>query len=172
MLHWQVGAVHLRSVPPMRDYVAIGCWPALIPWPALMVWAGAQDGHLRLRPIIVLGDRKPQRWALWIVDAVAEPSVDHELQPRRQEQIDRSCRDEIGARQQLATNDPWIWLIKGWRLFAKGLRQRRIASKPCIRHSHPGFRQIVESAVSCPTMADVETTGHRRLERRGLGIEQ
>src|SRR6516162_3274875 len=124
----------------MCDYVAIGCWPALIPWPALVIWTGAQDGHLRFRPIILLGDRKSERGALRIVDAMAEPIVDHELQPGGQKQIDLSCWDEVGAHQQLTTNDAWIGLIKAWWLFAKSLRQRRVASKPGIRHSHPSFR--------------------------------
>src|SRR5215472_15522579 len=92
---------------------------------------------------------------------MAEPIVDHELQLGGQKQIDLSCWDEVGARQQLTTNDAWIGLIKAWWLFAKGLRQRRVASKPCIRHSHPSFDKSLKapSAVRKWRMSKLPGTG-------------
>jgi hypothetical protein len=77
---------------------------------------------------------------LRVVDAVAQPIVNHELQPSRQQNIDRLCRNELAAREQFPADHTWIRFIQIGRLLAEGLWQRRIAPEPRIGHAHPSFR--------------------------------
>ena len=172
MLRRQVGTIHLRAVPPVSDRVAIGRGTPFVLWPALMVRASSQDRHLFLRPVVAFGHGKTPRRALRVIDAMAEPIVNHELQPCRQQDIDRVCRYEGAARQQFAADDARIGFIEAWRLFAVGLRQGRVASKAGTGHAHPGLRQIVERAVHGAAMANVKIAWWRRIGGRSLGVEQ
>ncbi len=140
MLHSDVGAVHLRPVPPVRDDVAIGCRPPLVRRSALVIRAGRQDGHFRRGPIVAFGNGEAQRRALRVVDAVTEPIMHHELQPSRQKNIDGRCRHEFAARQQFAADHARIGFVEAGRLFTVGLRQRSVAAEPCIGHAHSGLR--------------------------------
>ena len=140
VLHLEIGTVDLRAVPPLGDDVAEGRRASCVRRSCDRVQAGAQDGHFRLRPIVARRNRKAMWRAILVVEPVAQPIVHHELQPRPQQDIDRRRRNELAARQQLATDDARVGLVEFGRILAEGLRKWRVAAEARFGHTHPRLR--------------------------------
>src|SRR5580704_8097889 len=79
VLHPEIGAVHLRRIPPMGGRVAVGRRPPLVRRAPMAVRTRSPDRHLWCRPIVAFRDVEAKRWIDLVVDAVTQPIMDHEL---------------------------------------------------------------------------------------------
>ena len=88
-----------------------------------------------------------------IAAAMAEPIMHHELQPRRDENVEMRHRHEAAAREQIAAHSPWIRLVELGRPFAERVGDRHVAAEARAGHAHPGATEIVVAAVGCTLIA-------------------
>jgi len=79
VLHPEIGAVHLRCVPPMGGRVAVGRRPPLVRRAPLAVRTRSPDRHFGFWPIVAWRDGEAMRRIDLVVDAVTQPIMDHEL---------------------------------------------------------------------------------------------
>src|SRR5262245_24739005 len=131
---------------------------ALIRRRVAVVRQGAQDRQVGWRPGVAGRQRQPMGWTRGVTPAVAEPVVDHELQPRRNEHVEMWHRHEVAAREQIAAYLPWIGLVEVGRLFAKRVRDRHVAAEARTGHAHPRASELVVTAVGIAPIAWIGTT--------------
>ncbi len=99
---------------------------------------------------------------------MAEPVFDHELQPRRDERIDRGRRDELIPGQQGTADLARAWLHHLGQRIRLDVLQRHVAAEPRSGHPHSRLAKIVVRAVEAPRGAGLGGGGwHRRQVRRG-----
>jgi len=94
------GPIDLRGVPPVRFNVAIGRRAAFVARTGVRIWFGRRYLHRTVRPVIVVGNRDVEQIVL-VVGPVAQPVVDHELDPGSREHVQMRHRLEGLTRKQL-----------------------------------------------------------------------
>ena len=72
--------------------------------------------------------------------------MDHELNPRCGQQIERASRLKMFARQQFETDRAWVGRQKDGGLWIRGI-QRHIAPEARSRGAHDRMGQVIISAV-------------------------
>src|ERR1700758_487574 len=97
-------------------------------------------------------------WTRGITSAVAEPVVDHELQPGRNEHVEMRHRHEGAAREQIAAYLPGIGFVEIGRLFAERVGDRHVAAEARTGHAHPWATELVVTTVGLPPIARIGTT--------------
>ena len=70
VLHSEIGAVHLRCIPPMGGRVAVGRRPPLVRRAPMAVRTRSPDRHLWCRPIVAFRDGEAKRRIDLVIDAV------------------------------------------------------------------------------------------------------
>src|SRR5262249_25559485 len=98
-----------------------------------------------LRPGVIVAERHFPG-VLFLVFAMTEPVMNHELHPRGYKQVDRGCWLEGLAREQLATDSAWVRYESVW-LLRIDVCEGDIATEACMGAAHRGVIQIIISSV-------------------------
>ena len=153
-------AVQLRRVPPGRLGVQEGLRSCVVVHPG-----GIRQRleHLQrlLRPRVVLGEGQ-LKMELRVTATVAEPVLDHELNPRGGEQIQACRRDEVVPGQQLPADLPRVRIQDPVRRFLVSPLQGDVAAEAGACHAHGRAAEIVVGSVRRP--------GRQRLGGRGPAL--
>jgi hypothetical protein len=112
------------------------------------------------------------RRRLGVASAVAQPIVDHELQPGRDQHVEMRHRHEALALQQGAAHQSRIGLVEAGRLLAIGGVDRHVAAEARAGHAHPRATEIVIAAVDGALIARLEVAFRMEQRRIALGIQE
>ena len=146
-------AIDLRCVPPGRLGVRVG-WRMVAAGRGGGIGAGPHHLHRPDRPRVIIGERNLPGVVLG-ARPVAEPVTDHELQPRRDERVDRGRRDELRAGEQRAAHLARAWLHHPRQRLRLGVLQWHVPAEPRPGHPHPGLAEVVVGAVESPVGANL-----------------
>src|SRR4051812_47616605 len=87
--------------------------------------------------------------------------MDHELDPSGRKNIKMRNRHELAPRQKFTADKARAWIKEsGWHL-TEGFGERHVASEAGSRHPHPGFAQIVVTAIRGALAPHVKVLGIR-----------
>src|SRR5205085_11646805 len=100
------------------------------------------DRERRLRPRVAWLERDLPAVG-GIAAAVAEPVLNHELDPRRGEQVERLGRDELAAGEELTADGARVRLHQHDVRLRRGGPERYVAAEARAEHAHPRLGQVV-----------------------------
>ena len=167
-LRRRAAAIDVRAVPPVRVLVDVGRRPFRV-GDLRRIGRRLRHAHGRLVPLVAVG----QRDVVGVLPAtflVHEPVVDHELDPRRRDDVEDRRRLEGGAGQELEADLSRAGRQQIGRV-GERLAQGHVAPEAHAGTAHPGTLEVVVGAVARAYVVGLASRGRRgALERRLLGV--
>jgi hypothetical protein len=99
---------------------------------------------------------------------VAQPVVQHELDPRRHEYVQVWDGNEIAPRQEYTADKPRVGIEECGLRFSECCIDRHVTPEARTCHSHPGTAEIVAAAICLALVAGI--SAFLRLEQRGVAL--